>query len=235
MTDLLGNLALGFSTALSLQNVWLAFIGCLVGTLIGVLPGIGPIATITMLLPITFSFDPIGALIMLAGIYYGAQYGGSTTAILVNIPGEVTAIVTTLDADHQPKGLTSNAVCSVSAEPPLMLVCVDKKSHTLPALRHSKTFVVNYLCAGRGELSNTFASKEPDKFAKVAWRPAKNGMPWLHTDSLAYAECTTVEEIDAGDHVILLARVDDGQAPAPGTQPLMYFRRSYASWSDKAH
>ena len=100
MTDLLANLALGFSTALSLQNVFLAFIGCLVGTLIGVLPGIGPIATITMLLPITFGFDPVGALIMLAGIYYGAQYGGSTTAILVNIPGEVTAIVTTLDG-HQ--------------------------------------------------------------------------------------------------------------------------------------
>src|SRR5262249_36610337 len=66
----------------------------------GVLPGIGPIATITMLLPITFNFDTVGALIMLAGIYYGAQYGGSTTAILVNIPGEVTAIVTTLDG-HQ--------------------------------------------------------------------------------------------------------------------------------------
>src|SRR5919201_1847554 len=100
MSDLLAHLALGFSVALSAQNVALAFVGCFVGTLIGVLPGVGPIATITMLLPITFSFDPIGALIMLAGIYYGAQYGGSTTAILVNIPGEVTAIVTTLDG-HQ--------------------------------------------------------------------------------------------------------------------------------------
>ena len=70
------------------------------GTLIGVLPGIGPIATITMLLPVTFGLPPVGALIMLAGIYYGAQYGGSTTAILVNIPGEVTSVVTTLDG-HQ--------------------------------------------------------------------------------------------------------------------------------------
>src|SRR3989441_165159 len=86
MNDLLANLLLGFSTALSLQNVGLAFIGCLVGTLIGVLPGIGPIATITMLLPITFNFDPVGALIMLAGIYYGAQYGGSPTAILFYTP-----------------------------------------------------------------------------------------------------------------------------------------------------
>src|SRR5262245_26695061 len=86
--------------ALSLRNIFLCFIGCLIGTLVGVLPGAGPVATITMLLPITFGIDPIGALIMLAGIYYGAQYGGSTTAILVNIPGEVTSVVTTLDG-HQ--------------------------------------------------------------------------------------------------------------------------------------
>jgi putative tricarboxylic transport membrane protein len=100
MGDLVSNLSLGFSVALTLQNLGLAFLGCLVGTLIGVLPGVGPIATIAMLLPITFGLDPVGALIMLAGIYYGAQYGGSTTAILVNIPGEATAVVTTLDG-HQ--------------------------------------------------------------------------------------------------------------------------------------
>jgi putative tricarboxylic transport membrane protein len=100
MSDLVNNLSLGFSVALSLQNLGLAFLGCMVGTLIGVLPGVGPIATIAMLLPITFGLDPVGALIMLAGIYYGAQYGGSTTAILVNIPGEATSVVTTLDG-HQ--------------------------------------------------------------------------------------------------------------------------------------
>lgn len=100
MTELFANLGLGFAVALTLQNVFFCFIGCLVGTLIGVLPGVGPIATIAMLLPITFGLDPTGALIMLAGIYYGAQYGGSTTAILVNIPGEATAVVTTLDG-HQ--------------------------------------------------------------------------------------------------------------------------------------
>jgi putative tricarboxylic transport membrane protein len=100
MDDLLSNLALGFSVALSVGNVALAFVGCLVGTLVGVLPGVGPIATITMLLPITFGMEPVSAIIMLAGIYYGAQYGGSTTAILVNIPGEITAVVTTLDG-HQ--------------------------------------------------------------------------------------------------------------------------------------
>ncbi len=100
MGDLVSNLSLGFGVALSLQNLGLAFLGCLVGTLIGVLPGVGPIATIAMLLPITFGLDPTGALIMLAGIYYGAQYGGSTTAILVNIPGEATSVVTALDG-HQ--------------------------------------------------------------------------------------------------------------------------------------
>ncbi|KJV09139.1 hypothetical protein VZ95_13375, partial [Elstera litoralis] len=100
MVDLFSNLGLGLSVALSLQNIALCFVGCLVGTLVGILPGVGPIATISMLLPITFGLDPVGALIMLAGIYYGAQYGGSTTAILVNIPGEATAVVTTLDG-HQ--------------------------------------------------------------------------------------------------------------------------------------
>jgi putative tricarboxylic transport membrane protein len=97
MEDLFSNLALGMSVALSLQNLALCFLGCLIGTLIGVLPGVGPIATIAMLLPITFGLPPVGALIMLAGIYYGAQYGGSTTAILVNIPGEATSVVTVLD------------------------------------------------------------------------------------------------------------------------------------------
>src|SRR5512138_1409782 len=100
MSDFFSHLALGFGIAFTLKNLGLAFIGCLVGTVIGVLPGVGPIATITMLLPITFGIDPVGALIMLAGIYYGAQYGGSTTAILVNIPGEATAVITTLDG-HQ--------------------------------------------------------------------------------------------------------------------------------------
>ena len=80
--DLLNNLALGFSTAFSLTNLLYCFIGVTLGTLIGVLPGLGPVATLAMLLPITYSLDPTAALIMLAGIYYGSQYGGSTTAIL---------------------------------------------------------------------------------------------------------------------------------------------------------
>ncbi|MBL9035009.1 MAG: tripartite tricarboxylate transporter permease [Rhodospirillaceae bacterium] len=95
--DLLLNLGLGFETALTPINILYCFIGVLLGTLIGVLPGIGPTATIAMLLPITLSLSPVTALIMLAGIYYGAQYGGSTTAILVNMPGESSSAVTAID------------------------------------------------------------------------------------------------------------------------------------------
>ncbi len=95
--DLINNLALGFGVAFTLQNLVYAFIGCLLGTLIGVLPGIGPLATIAMLLPATYGLPPVAALIMLAGIYYGAQYGGSTTAILVNLPGESSSVVTVID------------------------------------------------------------------------------------------------------------------------------------------
>src|SRR5207302_8140887 len=121
------------------------------------------------------------------------------------------AIVTTMDEHSQPKGLTSNALCSVSADTPLVLVCVDKNSNTLPALRHSDKFVVNYLSAGRGDLANLFASKEPDKFQNISWRPSHNGMPLLHTDTIAHAECTLSQELDAGDHLILLGEVTDGQ------------------------
>jgi putative tricarboxylic transport membrane protein len=130
--DVFANLALGFATvwkivwwapaflqgAVSLPipiNILLCFVGCLVGTLIGVLPGVGPIATIAMLLPITFGLDPVGALIMLAGIYYGAQYGGSTTAILVNIPGEATSVVTTLDGHQMAKQGRAGVALGVAA------------------------------------------------------------------------------------------------------------------------
>ncbi len=95
--ELFDNLALGFGAAFTFQNLIYCFVGCLLGTLIGVLPGIGPVATIAMLLPATFALPPLSALIMLAGIYYGAQYGGSTTAILVNLPGESSSVVTVID------------------------------------------------------------------------------------------------------------------------------------------
>jgi putative tricarboxylic transport membrane protein len=98
--DILSNLALGFGVALTVKNTIYCFIGVLLGTIVGVLPGIGPVTTVAVLLPITFTLPPESALILLAGIYYGAQYGGSTTAILVNIPGEASSVVTTIDG-HQ--------------------------------------------------------------------------------------------------------------------------------------
>ncbi|MFL4977788.1 MAG: tripartite tricarboxylate transporter permease [Xanthobacteraceae bacterium] len=98
--DLLANIATGFAVALTAHNILYCFIGVFLGTVVGVLPGIGPVTTVAMLLPISFTLEPVSAMIMLAGIYYGAQYGGSTTAILVNIPGEASSVVTTIDG-HQ--------------------------------------------------------------------------------------------------------------------------------------
>jgi putative tricarboxylic transport membrane protein len=95
--DFLSNLVLGFGVALSLQNLAYCFVGVALGTLIGVLPGVGPLVTIAMLFPITFHLQPLPAIIMLAGIFYGAQYGGSTTSILVNLPGETASAVTCID------------------------------------------------------------------------------------------------------------------------------------------
>ena len=97
LDSVFSNLALGFSVAMSLKNLFWCLMGALIGTAIGVLPGVGPVATMALLLPVTYFLTPEGALIMLAGIYYGAQYGGSTTAILVNLPGEASSVVTALD------------------------------------------------------------------------------------------------------------------------------------------
>ncbi len=113
--DLINNLALGFSTALTFANLAYAFAGVLIGTLIGVLPGIGPIATLAMLLPTTYALEPTSALIMLAGIYYGAQYGGSTTAILVNLPGESSSVVTCIDGYQMARRGRAGSALAIAA------------------------------------------------------------------------------------------------------------------------
>ncbi len=125
MMDLLQNLALGFSVAATPMNLLLCLIGTLVGTLVGVLPGVGPLATIAMLLPITFGLQPVGALIMLAGIYYGAQYGGSTTSILVNIPGEASSVVTTLDGHAMAKQGRAGPALAIAAIGSFFAGCVS--------------------------------------------------------------------------------------------------------------
>ncbi|HWL05862.1 MAG TPA: tripartite tricarboxylate transporter permease [Xanthobacteraceae bacterium] len=113
--DIIGNLGLGFSVALEPSRLLYCFIGTLVGTLIGVLPGIGPTATIAMLLPLTFTLDPLSALIMMAGIYYGAQYGGSTTAILINLPGESSSAVTAIDGYQMARQGKAGAALATAA------------------------------------------------------------------------------------------------------------------------
>ena len=115
MSDLLANLWLGFHVAANPFNILFCLLGALVGTLVGVLPGVGSVATIAMLLPITFGLPPVGALIMLAGIYYGAQYGGSTTSVLVNIPGEATSVITCLDGHQMAKQGRAGPALSIAA------------------------------------------------------------------------------------------------------------------------
>ncbi|MDH4172357.1 MAG: tripartite tricarboxylate transporter permease [Betaproteobacteria bacterium] len=122
--DVLDNLILGAQVAFSWQNVLYCLIGVLLGTLIGVLPGIGPVPTIAMLLPITFNLDPIAALIMLSGIYYGSQYGGSTTAILVNLPGEAASVVTVLDGHQMARQGRAGPALAISAIGSFVAGCI---------------------------------------------------------------------------------------------------------------
>ncbi len=122
--DLLNNLALGFGVAFTFQNLLYAFFGCLLGTLIGVLPGLGPVAAIAMLLPTTYALDATPALIMLAGIYYGAQYGGSTTAILINVPGESSSVVTAIDGYQMARKGRAGAALATAALGSFFAGCV---------------------------------------------------------------------------------------------------------------
>ena len=112
MESTIDSLLLGFSVAFQPDVLWYAFLGCLVGTLVGMLPGIGPLAGISILLPVTFGLDATKAIIMLAGIYYGSQYGGSTTSILMRIPGEASSVMTCIDGYAMAqKGRAGAALC----------------------------------------------------------------------------------------------------------------------------
>lgn len=154
-------------------------------------------------------------------------------AIMSAFPTGV-AIVTTLEPDGTPRGLTTNAVTSVSAEPPILLVCVARDSRTLPALLHTKRFVVNFMRDDCADVCTLFASKADDKFAQVAWTPGLGGVPVLHEGAIAHAECTTLEELEIGDHVVVTGLVEDGSPPDPSQAPIVYFRKSYASAPEPA-
>jgi len=150
--------------------------------------------------------------------------------IMASFPSGV-AIVTTLDAQGAPRGLTTTAVSSVSAHPPTVLVCVDLGSRTLDALRARRRFVVNFMGQGRSQLCLLFASKADDKFERVSWRPTETGLPLLEDDVLAWAECCTMHDLEVGDHVLLVARVEAGGVVPELASPLMYYRRSWGVWS----
>jgi len=150
--ELLANLGHGFAVAVTPTNILLCLIGALVGTLIGVLPGIGPIATIAMLLPITYKLDPTGALIMLAGIYYGAQYGGSTTAILVNLPGESSSVVTAIDGHQMAKKGRAGAALAIAAIGSFIAgtfgtILVAALGKPLTAVAQASLMVLGLVCA----------------------------------------------------------------------------------------
>ena len=170
--DVFANLWLGFTVALTLQNLFYAFVGCILGTLIGVLPGIGPVATIAMLLPITFNLNPLSALIMLAGIYYGAQYGGSTTAILVNIPGESSSVVTCLDGYQMARQGRAGPALATAAIGSFFAGCVATLIIAVAAIRPN---TISEKYSDGPNFSATSASGgAATAMISVATQPAKN-------------------------------------------------------------
>jgi flavin reductase (DIM6/NTAB) family NADH-FMN oxidoreductase RutF len=149
---------------------------------------------------------------------------------LSNFPAGV-AVVTALDRDERPVGLTISAFCSVSRTPPLILICVDKGSSTLPAIRHSEKFTVNFLSEGREVVAKNFATKDPDKFADQTWRPSAGlpgGGPILHEDTVAYLVCTVHKEVEAGDHWVFIGEVIEAGVEEEA-RSLLYHRRNFSS------
>jgi flavin reductase (DIM6/NTAB) family NADH-FMN oxidoreductase RutF len=138
------------------------------------------------------------------------------------------AIVTAHEAGDRPRGLTLIAFCPVSLDPPLVLVCIDKGSNTLPALQESGGFTVNFLAGGREHLAVLYASKSQEKFDEIAWRRPElpEGGPILHQDTAAYAVCITRQAIEAGDHWVFIGEVCEG-AVIEGRLPLVYHRRAF--------
>ncbi len=141
------------------------------------------------------------------------------------------AIVTTVDPDGEPRGLTTTALTSVSLDPPLVLVCVGLESRTLPALRASGRFAINLVHASAGDLAARFASKDEDKFAGSVWRSGVHGSPLLHEHVVAWLECRVEREIEAGDHVVFLGHVEHGDAQDDELRPLTYYQRRFGTWA----
>lgn len=149
--------------------------------------------------------------------------------VLATFPAGV-VVVTAAGPAGIPAGLTVSAFCSVSAEPPLVLVCIDKGSNTLPAIQHAGAYTVNILAAERQGLALTFASKQGDKFASVAWESTRlvGGGPILHEDAAAHAVCVVREAIEAGDHWVFIGEVVEAAVTA-NPSALLYHQRTFAA------
>ncbi|MET9255020.1 flavin reductase family protein [Streptomyces sp. NPDC048182] len=146
-----------------------------------------------------------------------------------SFPTAVT-VVTAVDAEGVPRGFTCNAISAVSAEPPLLLVCADRRSQTLPALLHARSFVVNVLAEGAEETALVFAGRSERKFAGLAWRPSAlaGGAPVLD-GALAHAECVVTQVLEAGDHWVFIARVEGAECFA--RRPVLYHRGTFSVWA----
>jgi len=143
------------------------------------------------------------------------------------------AIVTTVDSEGRPWGLTTNAVSSVSVDPPTLLVCVNKTSRTLPTLLERKGFLVNFMAAGSEATCSKFASRDSaeEKFSAVSWDVSEAGRhPILREEAVGYADCITTQEIEVASHLILVGEVRDGAPLGERRDPIAYFRRGYATW-----
>ncbi|MGK5550300.1 flavin reductase family protein [Actinomadura kijaniata] len=154
-------------------------------------------------------------------------------SIMGALPTGVT-VVTTLDGRGDPTGLTCSAMCSLSKEPPLLLVCIHRRSRVLGAILERDRFLVNVLRDERESTSSLFASTVADRFSSVVWRPSPSGgLPWMPEDTIAYVECQVAAAIEAGDHTLLIGAMIDGAASRDACGPLMYWRRRYGRWPDE--
>lgn len=135
------------------------------------------------------------------------------------------------ESASRPVGLTVSAVTSVSAEPPILAICLDRGSRTLPIIEQVGRFAVNFLRGDRAVLAERFASPGVERFAGVAWRSGRTGAPILVEDALAWAECLVEGTVVVGDHVVVLGLVVAGAPPPSGSRPLMYFRHGFSAWA----
>jgi flavin reductase (NADH) len=150
--------------------------------------------------------------------------------IMSALPSGV-SVITTVDDEGSPRGLTCSAVCSLSRNPPLLLISIDNRSSVLRAIRNRGGFVVNLLRQNREQVSSIFASALTDRFAAVRWQPTPGtGLPWMPDDTVAHAECQVAATIQAGDHTVVIGAIVAGHAFGTDSSPLVYWQRRYVPW-----